>query len=306
MDATQPGRAARPRRARVAILAVALLGMAITGLVVGPVAALTSSPSRPAHPNYVALGDSYTAGPSIADQTLEPSGCLRSTHDYAHVLAPSFAPAALRDVSCSGATTADMTNPQSVDGGTNPPQLDAVDADTTIVTLGIGGNDLGFSDILAECASILPFGSRCRDHYDSGGNDQLAARLSTIAPGIASVLNAIHDRAPHAKVYVVGYPAILPNHGGGCWPRMPLSPADVRYLRQTERNLNAMLQAQADANKATFVDTYSASADFNACTSHTVRWIDPLINLTHGAPVHPNARGEAGMAAVLRAAIAGN
>jgi hypothetical protein len=84
---------------------------------------------------------------------------------------------------------------------------------------------------------------------------------------------------------------------------MPFSPADVRYLRETEKNLNVMLQQQADANGANYVDTYSASADFNSCTSHDVRWIDPLINLTQGAPVHPNARGEAGMAAVLLAAM---
>jgi lysophospholipase L1-like esterase len=304
MDATKTGRLARSYRARARIVGVVVLGLALAGFVVGPVGALSGPPARPRHPNYVALGDSYAAGPLIPGQTLEPRGCLRSTNDYAHVLAPSLVPATtLRDVSCSGATTGNMTSAQSVDSGTNPPQLDALDSDTTVVTLAIGGNDLGFGDILGNCASVLPFGSRCKDQYDSGGNDQLAARVQAIAPLVAKVLDGIHARAPHAKVYVVGYPAILPEHGGGCWPRMPFSPSDVRYLRQTEENLNAMLQQTAEANRASYIDTYAASADFNACTSHDVRWIDPLLNLTDGAPVHPNARGEAGMAATLLAAI---
>jgi hypothetical protein len=71
---------------------------------------------------YVALGDSYTAGPVIPVQQTNPTGCLRSDHNYPHLVATSIKGALLTDVSCSGAKTDDMTQPQSVDGGTNAPQ----------------------------------------------------------------------------------------------------------------------------------------------------------------------------------------
>src|ERR1700754_2652869 len=89
--------------------------------------------------NYVALGDSYAAGPLIPNQ-LSPLGCLKSDHNYAHLAAPSIG-LTLRDPSCSGATTADMTQTQNVELGSNPPQFNSLDAETKDVSLTIGGND---------------------------------------------------------------------------------------------------------------------------------------------------------------------
>src|SRR5690242_3722986 len=96
--------------------------------------------------NYVALGDSYAAGPLIPAQNGSPAGCLRSDHNYPHLVAAADRAASFTDVSCQGATTGNMTQPQGVGLGTNPPQLNALSAGTTLVTLQIGGNDIGFSD----------------------------------------------------------------------------------------------------------------------------------------------------------------
>src|SRR4051794_36083494 len=82
---------------------------------------------------YVSLGDSYTAGPVIPQQQTNPLGCLRSDHNYPHLVATSLNAALLTDVSCSGATTNDMTQPQNVEGGTNAPQFDALQPDTAAV-----------------------------------------------------------------------------------------------------------------------------------------------------------------------------
>lgn len=60
------------------------------------------------------------------------------------------------DVTCSGATTLEMTQPQTFSDGVNPPQLDAVAADTDLVTLQIGGNDIGFAEVLQTCLTINP------------------------------------------------------------------------------------------------------------------------------------------------------
>lgn len=250
--------------------------------------------------NYVALGDSYAAGPIIPNQ-ISPLGCLKSDHNYAHLAAPSIG-LTLRDPSCSGATTADMTNPQETELGTNPPQFDSLDAETTRVSLTIGGNDIGFSEIALSCVTLNPFSTPCKDKYDSGGKDQIAERIAATAPKVAAVLQGIHSRSPAAKVFVVNYAAIFPESGFGCWPQMPMGFGDVPYLRSKEKELNAMLATQAAANGATLVNWYQASIGHDACKSSSVRWVEPVVPTNPAAPVHPNERGMQGAATILAAA----
>jgi lysophospholipase L1-like esterase len=262
-----------------------------------------AAPSQAAPTSYVALGDSFTAGPLIPDQLSDPLGCLRSDRDYPHVLAPSSGQATLRDVSCSGAETDDMFAAQDVTPGPNPPQLDALDASTGLVTLGIGGNDVGFSGIIEDCATALPWQTPCRDTYLAGGRDEISARIAATAPKVAAVLDAVRARAPAARILVVGYPAILPDSGSGCWPSMPIGWNDVPYLRAKHRELNAMLASQAAAHGAGYVDVYTPSIGHDSCRSSSVRWVEPIVPGNAAAPVHPNARGMAGMAAAIRSAL---
>ena len=258
---------------------------------------------------YVSLGDSYTAGPLIPRQQLDPLGCLRSDHDYPHLTATALH-LSLSDVSCSGAETKDMTSSQSVPlGGTNPPQFDAIDKSTKVVSLGIGGNDIDFISIVENCLATSPtgptaVGQTCKSHYDAGGVDQLAALITATAPKVASVVTGIRQRAASdVKIFVMGYPALLPGTGTGCFPQMPLTTTDVPYLRQVALELNGMLRSVANANGATFVDTYTSSLPFNACTPAATRYVEPLIPGNPAAPVHPNARGMAHDAALLEAAM---
>ena len=264
-----------------------------------PVALAFPAVAQSHPPVYVALGDSYTAGPGIPNQLFDPLGCFRSDHDYPHLVAQALG-LSLRDVSCSGAETADMTSAQEVFGGANRPQLQAVDAETDVVTLSIGGNDLGFTEISSDCTSLLPSGTPCQRRYVTGAGDELARRISETAPKVAAVLTEIHRRAPRAKVFVVGYPAVLPDGGTGCWPTMPYTAGDVPYLRGVEKQLNAMLAAQAAA-RATFVDVYPASIGHDTCALPTARWVEPVVPLAVAAPIHPNSVGMAGVAAVVAA-----
>jgi hypothetical protein len=253
--------------------------------------------------DWVGLGDSYAAGPLIPNQELSPLGCLRSDHNFAHLAAAQLGQS-LRDVSCSGAKTDDMTQSQDVTPGPNPPQFDALGAATRTVTLQVGGNDIGFTEIIENCASASPFGHPCQDRYVVGGHDTLADRVAATAPKVAAVIQGIHARSPQARVFVVNYAAILPETGSGCWPTVPIAWADVPYLRGVERSLNAMLAQQAAANGATIVDDYRASIGHDACKSSPVKWVEPLIPTHAAAPFHPNARGEAGIAGVVTAAVA--
>jgi hypothetical protein len=251
---------------------------------------------------WVGLGDSFAAGPLIPDQTLSPLGCLRSDSNYAHQAAATLG-YTLTDVSCSGAETEDMFNSQSTDAGTNPPQLDALDSGTDVVTLQVGGNDIGFSEIITNCVTFNPFDG-CKDEYVVGGVDEVSQRIAATAPLVDDVLEAIAVESPSAEVYVVNYAAILPHTGSsGCWPQVPIAFSDVTWLRSKQVELNAMLATQASANGATLVDDYTASAGHDACKNSSTRWVEPLIPGNTAAPFHPNLNGMTGIAAVVAAEV---
>jgi lysophospholipase L1-like esterase len=254
--------------------------------------------------NYVSLGDSYVAGPFIPNPTL-PLGCLKSDHNYPHLAAGGIG-LPLRDPSCSGAKTDHMTQPQDVDpDGPNPPQFNSLDASSTVVSLTIGGNDIGFSSIAEDCVTYNPFSHPCQDKYNSGGVDQIHQRIVATAPKVAAVLQGIHARSPSARVFVVNYPAIFPETGNGCWPQMPISFSDAPYLRAKEQELNQMLATQAAANGATLVSWYAASIGHDACKSSSVRWVEPLVPGNSAAPIHPNGKGMQGAAGVMVSAVRG-
>lgn len=303
----------RPIRLRTIRLRTIRLGPArwATALSLPLLALAVAAPAASAAPahtvRYVALGDSYAAGPFIPSPTGQPVGCLRSDHDYAHIAAPHLEVTTLVDVTCSGATTDDLAAAQAVTGGSAPPQLQALDAATDLVTMTMGGNDIGFASIVTECAirsPLKPLGAGCKDYFTSDGTDQLAARIAAAAPKIRAAVAAIKDRAPDATVALVGYPAILPDTGPGCFPLVPFSPGDVAYLRGVEKQLNAMIAAAAAKAGATFVDTYTPSIGHDVCTLPGTKWIEGLIPTAPAAPVHPNVLGEAGMAAAVVAALA--
>ncbi len=259
---------------------------------------------------YVALGDSYTAGPKIPGQTGTPAGCDRSDHNYPALVASRLGvqDTGFRDVSCSGATIADLTRPQLTDHGTNPPQLAAISPKTRLVTLGIGGNDIGFGSMIRRCVTMgvayqalgsgkyIPEDTPCKRHYVDRGTDEVERKIENAGERLAGALTEINRRAPQARVYVVGYPAVLPADGTGCGGDLPLAPGDMSYLREKEQQLNSELRERAQASGAVYVDTYRPSEGRDACSDAATRWIEPLVPNSPAAAVHPNARGERGMA----------
>jgi lysophospholipase L1-like esterase len=258
-------------------------------------------PPPPAPDTYVALGDSFSAGTFIANQ-IPPQGCFKSDHSYPHLAAPTINLPKLMDVSCSGATTEHMTQPQPLlIGAPNPPQLDVLDNMTGIVTLTIGGNDVGYWSTIADaCIAATPVGTPCQDQFVVNGQDSISQLIASAAPKVAAVLDGIHQRAPRARVFVLAYEAIFPEGpltpGGpeGCYPQLPYAPADVPYLRAKQREINAMIQQQAAAHDATFVDAYAASIGHDACRSAAVRWVEPTSVQGVGFRLHPNVAGMTG------------
>lgn len=288
-----------PVRAAAAVPAILTL---VAGLLLGGCAPPAS---------YVALGDSFTAGPLIMPQDRAVPGCLRSDVNYPTLIAPALSQPVFRDVSCSGARTRDMTAPQDVQPNPdNPPQLQALDGSTEVVTLGIGGNDIGFTEIAQTCVRLGladPTGSPCRDHYTAGGVDQIGARIGALRPRLRSVLDEIARRSPRAEVFVIGYPAILPETTAGfalCRPTLPIATGDVAYLRdRVQKRLNAAIRSETEGKGHVYVDTYTPSIGHDACQPPTRRWVEPLVPAGDAAPVHPNRSGMQAFATLVRTAM---
>ncbi len=271
-----------------------------------------ATPARPAvvPGSYVALGDSYTSGPAIPTQLgpgtapSVPASCLRSSENYPSLTARALG-LQLVDVSCGGATTDDFDHAQ---GSGIPAQLSALQRTTALVTVGIGGNDLGFSTIATNCAAYTPWGPTrvgwsCADHYNAGGVDQLASTVEQVGAKVAGVLAEVHQRAPGAKVFVIGYPDILPPTGSGCWPELPFRASDVNFLRGVESQLDTALAGAAAAAGDYYVDMATPSATHNVCADEATRWVEPVLHSAPSYPLHPDATGMAGMASVLEAAM---
>jgi lysophospholipase L1-like esterase len=261
--------------------------------------------------SYVALGDSFTSGPAIPTQRgptttpPAPTACLRSSANYPSLTARALG-LHLVDASCGGATTDDFDRPQ---GAGIPAQLSALQRTTALVTVGIGGNDLGFSTIASNCASYTPWGPTrvgwsCRDHYAPGGVDQLAATVAQVGGKVATVLAEIRDRSPGATVFVIGYPDIVPPTGPGCWPNLPFRAGDLEFLRGIEADLNTALADAAAGAGDRFVDMATPSETHSACSAEGVRWVEGVLHSSGSYPLHPDASGMVGMAGVLEGAMA--
>jgi lysophospholipase L1-like esterase len=275
----------------VAATVLALLGLVTTGAV--QPAATAQPAGSPEH--YVALGDSYAAGPGIPVQRIDPIGCGRSTRNYPALVAEALSIADYTDVSCSGARIDNMTAPQPtpLGSGTNPPQFDALAPDTDLVTVTISGNDIGFFDIVDACARLSstdPLGNPCERQTTASGTDRYAQQITDAAPRVAGVLEGIRQRSPRATILLVGYLRILPP-AVGCYPVVPIARGDVPYLDDLEQQLTAMLAGQASNHGAVFVDSYAGSLGHDACQLPGTKWVEGTIPTSPAAPVHPNAIG---------------
>jgi lysophospholipase L1-like esterase len=296
--------AATPATASAAVLAGTADTTMAGVLTPAPATASVAVPSALSGP-MVALGDSYTAGALLpSNLTARPLGCLRSTKAYPVLVAAALG-ASLTDAACASAGVTDMTAAQRTSIGTNPPQLDALAPDDSLVVLTLSGDDIGFTNVLDECMELSftdPWGSPCQAHYTRGGTDQLAALVKAEAPRMAAVLADIAARAPRARIMVVGYPDMFPL-SGGCWPAVPITDGDIAYLRGIELRLNAMLAADAKAARATFVNTYTPTIGHDFCQPERIRDVEGLLPGSWALPFHPNARGQAVIAAAVLAAI---
>jgi lysophospholipase L1-like esterase len=262
--------------------AALLLSACTAGSAAPPASPSPSAASPDPIGRYVALGDSYAAGPLIPTTDLA-AGCGRSDHNYAHLLADALDVGRLVDVTCSGATTHDLTHVQRTFGDARiPPQMRAVTRDTSLVTVTIGGNDLDlFSTLVNTCTQLRssdPQGDPCTRRFATQGPD-LDRAVATISASVAGVLRTIARRAPDARVVLVG---------------------DYAVGRRISQGLDRALHRAARRTGTTYVDMYAASRGHDICSTRP--WVNGAVTVREKAlAFHPFA---AGMRADARAVLA--
>lgn len=292
-------------------------GTALGIVVVALVAVSCSTPEPPLrHPDgtgtarYVALGDSWVSGPLIGEPVGDPVGCGRSANNYPHQVAHLLNVREFVDASCGSAKTVHLTERQKDNLGTFArPQFEALTPDTTLVTIGIGGNDVGFDTIALKCVNLLtvplgrpPFGRPCIDSFVRSGVDSVSVKIAATRPKLDAALAGIRARSPRAQIVVTNYMGPFPETGEGCFPLVPLLPVDLAYLRAKFAELNTVVAAAAANAGATLVDLYTASRGHDMCQPWTVAWINVLAIDPAGIPLHPNAIAHARFAPLVAAA----
>lgn len=230
-----------------------------------------STPAQAAAPVYVALGDSYSSGVGTRSYINDGTSCQRSTYAYPSLLA-SQKGYALTFKACSGAKIADVTN----------TQLSALNSTTRYVTISVGGNDAGFSDVLTECAK--PFWAADCD----GAINTAQAFINNTLPGRLSTLYAsMKSKAVNAKVVVVGYPRVF--NGEDCNAGTFFSPAEETRLNATADLLNSKLSSAASAKGFSFANPTSRFVGHAVCDS--TEWLNGLSSPTSES-YHPNRLGQ--------------
>lgn len=262
----------RPR----ALFRYPLLATVLTaGAAVVPALAVTTPAAAQSTVHYVALGDSYSSGVGAGDYIGSSGSCDRSTKAYPQLWANANAPASYVSVACSGATTSSVIS----------TQLSALSSTTNLVSITVGGNDVGFSSVMETC--VLESTSACVSAIDTAEN-----KMATQLPGeLNNVLSAIAaDVAPGARVVVLGYPRLYDlSKSSTC---IGLSTTDRTDLNQAANDLDGQIQAAAGRYGDTFADVRPAFTGHQICDSgswlHSVDWFDL------GESYHPTAAGQAG------------
>lgn len=250
------------------IAAVAALAAAVLGLLAAapPASAQTSV-------NYVALGDSYSSGVGAGSYTSSSGSCDRSTNAYSQLWANANDPASYVSVACSGATTGTVIS----------SQLSALSSATTLVSITIGGNDVGFSSTMETCD--LESTSSCVSAVDTSE----AEIASDLPADMNNVLGDIASAAPHARVVVLDYPQLYDlSQSSGC---IGLSTTDRTDLNQAAVELDSAIQAAAGRYSDVFADVQSAFADHQICDSNS--WLHSVNFLDLDESYHPTAAGQA-------------
>ncbi len=250
-------------------------------VVIVAAATLIAPQAQAAAPAYTALGDSYSSGVGTREYYSDSGSCQRSPHAFPVIDAGRLG-ATLTFAACAGAKI-----PGVLSG-----QLGSLSASTAFVTVSAGGNDLGWSAVVVQCAKPWPY--TCW-----GDIDRAEAYIRGTLPGqLDQLYREIKQRAPNARVIAVGYPRLF--NGQECNAIARISPGEQARLNTAADLLATTTAARAAANGVGFADPRSAFTGHAVCGNP--EWINgtswPL-----GESYHPNRAGQVGYAGLVESAL---
>ncbi|MGW1987898.1 SGNH/GDSL hydrolase family protein [Streptomyces collinus] len=232
---------------------------------------LATSPAHAATGPYVAVGDSYSAGEGAGDYTSDSGSCHRSPHAYPQLWASANGPSSFVFAACSGATTQDVIN----------NQLGALNSSTTLVSISVGGNDANFAGTMQTC--VLQGTDACLSAVDTAknyANNQLPSRLD-------QVYSQIRNRAPNARVVVLGYPHLYKISGSCAYGISDTSRTAINSAADT---IDSVISTRAGAWGFTFGDVRGSFTNHEICSDDW--WLNSTMIALHES-YHPNAKGQA-------------
>lgn len=243
---------------------------------------------------YLALGDSFSSGEGAynyrPETDIDTNHCHQSYDSYGYRLQQAIPDiSSFKSVTCSGAKVKDiiLTYPKESDYNTGDPQAHGMpDANSNIniennflpgyrlqkkfieknkpqiVTMSIGGNDIGFSDILKKCVVSLS-DSTCYSTYEQ--RKELVSIVNGIYPKLLETYRQLKaGAAQDAKIYIVGYPQIA-KANGNCANNVHFNNDEIIFSNQLVTYLNSVIKMAADHAGVRYVDVEQALTGYRLC-----------------------------------------
>jgi lysophospholipase L1-like esterase len=253
----------------------------IIGLLALAFGMLIPAASAAALPQYVALGDSYSSGVGTREFYEEPGECDRGPNAYPPKVAAAKS-YTLSFQACGGAKTTEV----------NEKQLGTLSATTSLVTITIGGNDAGFSNVIINCALYyFTCGSAIGE-----ANEFIKNKL----PGLLeTTYKDIRAKATTAKVVVLGYPKLFTKEGKTCNVNF-LTSGNEKKMNESAELLDSVIKGRAEASKFTFVNPTSAFESHEVCSSS--EWLNGQSNPLSES-YHPNVSGQAEFTSLIEGVL---
>jgi lysophospholipase L1-like esterase len=225
--------------------------------------------------DYVALGDSYSAGTGTGPVFTGEPGCRQSIYSYPYRLHNAHPEWVFKDRACHGAETFQLIHSQA----------SSLSKQTKWVTYTIGGNDAGFIDVLTTCGYPLQTGP-CMD--------VLATERNFIQKSLPTKLDEVNNKikaeARYAKVIVLDYPRIFKAQGEDCDGHTYFLSADMIEMNKLADLIGEKLQQAAAraGSKFQFVDVIPRFNTHAVCDTQPwlTNYSDPIEE-----SFHPNKLG---------------
>ena len=166
------------------------------------------------------------------------------------------------------------------------------------MSLSIGGNDMGFGEIVI-CAfsnAASPADSPCRDQLAG----DISERLDELVVDLDEVYAEIADRSPEAQVVTTQYMRLLPETQVPCGFADLLGPGDFEWMNDLTHELNGLVHDTAVRNGHTSVMPDDEGVDRSGCAPSEEAWTSHLGLDSLGTPMHPTALGQAAMGAAVK------